>query len=198
MLEACADICTVEMLAGKQGKQNGQRAKDHLQRAVQPERADEHHGGEQSPHCQIRAHRNVIRRHKTEFWQTDQGHERQPEETVGNEGGGGKSVALFPFHDARDHLRGAAVANAHRQNHAVEFKVAGIVQVEQHGRHAKAEQPQRGRIGRCVLDLSNGWFAHVNFGLLLDWERASFNRYCASGKYIFHINIPSPPASPTV
>ena len=62
---------------------------------------------------------------------------------------------FLPFHDARDDLRGAAITDAHRQNHAVEFVETGVVQVKQHRSHAEAKQPEGGRIACRVLNLSN-------------------------------------------
>ena len=55
----------------------------------------------------------------------------------------------------RDDLGSAAIANPHRQNHAVEFVEAGIVQIEQHGGHAKAKKPERSGISCRILELGN-------------------------------------------
>ena len=152
-----------EIADGEQKEKNRQRAENDLQGEVQAQRADKHDSSEHSPNGEIRGHRRLVgRRAPSQFRQDNQRHQRQPEEAVGNEGGGGEGIAFPPFHDAGDDLRGATVTNAHRQHHAVEFIEAGVVQVEQHGRHAKAEQPQRSRIPRSILDLSDG-FVHVQF-----------------------------------
>ena len=150
-----------EITDGEQEEQNSERGENNLQRTVQPQRADKHDGGEQSPHGEICGHRRVVGRgDPSQFREDDQCHERQPEEAIGNESGRGESVAFPPFHDAGDDLRGAAIANTHGQNHAVKFVETGIVQVQQHGGHAKAEQPERSGIAGGVLELSDG-FVHM-------------------------------------
>ena len=102
-----------------------------MERPVQPQRADKHDGGEQSPHREIRRHRGVVgRRAPSELRQDDQSHERPPEEAVGNESGRGERIPFFPFHDAGDDLRCAAIAETHREDHAVELVETGVVKVE--------------------------------------------------------------------
>ena len=52
-------------------------------------------------------------------------------------------------------LRSTAITNSHGQNHAVEFVETSVVQIKQHGGHAKAKQPKRSGISSGVFDLSN-------------------------------------------
>jgi len=146
-----------EIAVGEQEEQNGERGENNLERAIEPQGADEHDGGEQSPHGQIRRHRCFVGgRAPSQFGQDDQSHQRPPEETVGKKSGGGESVSLFPFHDAGNDLGGTAITEAHGQDHGVEFVETGVVQVEQHRGHAETEQPERSGISGVVFDVSDG------------------------------------------
>jgi hypothetical protein len=120
-----------EIAVSKQEEQDRERAENNLQGAVQPQRAEKHDRGKESPHGEICGHRRVVGlRTPADFREDDQCHERQPEQAVRNERGCCESVAFPPFHDAGDDLRRAAITNTHRQNHAVEFVEAGVVQIK--------------------------------------------------------------------
>ena len=150
-----------EIADGEKEKQDGEGGENDLQGAVDPQCANKHDGGEQSPHGEVGGHGRLIGGvDPPEFRQDDQGHERPPEETVGNESGGCERVPFLPFHDPGDDLRDPAITNTHCENHAVEFVETGIVQVKQDRGHAEAEEAERGRIAGGILDLSNRIFVH--------------------------------------
>ena len=58
MFESGARVCVIAV--GEEKEKNRQRAEYDLQSAVQPQRADKHNGGEQSPHGEICSHRGVV------------------------------------------------------------------------------------------------------------------------------------------
>ena len=135
------------------------RGEDELKGAVEAQGGEEHDGGKQPPDGQVGGHA-VLRGHQggqSKFRDQDEGHQRKPEKAIGYKGGGAEGVVFLPFHDASNDLRQAAVKNAHRQDHAVQFVKPRVVEIQQHGSHAKAKQPKRRRIACCISKFDNGF-----------------------------------------
>ena len=158
-----------EITQSQQHEQHGQGAEDHLGSLVVLQGADEHEGGEDAPQQQIPAHGDLAGGFDTGFGEgidPDQ-HQAPPEQAVGGECGAGEGIALLHLEDAGNDLSQTAQGDTHGDDGDGQGQQICVVQVQQHGGHAEAQQTQRAGIGGFGCGCRHDSFLHflITFSL---------------------------------
>lgn len=141
-LEACNsayEVAAAEVADCEQEEKHRQGTENELEHFVAFESACKHEQREQSPHNQIPGHESVGSWFgPAQFGHDDKGHQSQPEQSVGSEGGGTECVTFLELHDPGDYLGYTAVENAHGEDHGTDGIKSCIVDIEQDSGHAES------------------------------------------------------------
>ena len=139
-----------EITGGQQEEQQGQRAENHLIGAGLLEGAHEHKQGEDAPQQQVPGQRSGVGSLDAGEGIPPDEDEGPPEAAVSGESGSAEGVVVLELHDAGDDLCQTAQSKAHGDDDGRQRQQAAVVQVQQNGGHAEAQQTQRCGIGFFV------------------------------------------------
>ena len=148
----CVD--TGEVTQSQQEEQNGQAAENNLGSLVMLQSADEHKCGEDAPQQQVVAHSDLAGSSDAGFCEgiDPDENQRPPEQAVSGECSAGEGVALAQFTDTGDDLSQAAQSDTHGDDGDGEGQKTCVMQIQQNGGHAKAQQTQRAGVGYLGSD----------------------------------------------
>lgn len=156
-------VDTGEVTDGEQEKEQSQGAKDHLGDSVMFQGANEHKQAENPPQQQVEAQGSGITGGDTFKGREPNQDQRPPEKAIGHKSRAAEGIMMDKFQDTGDDLGGSAQGEAHGDDDDGQGDDLRIVEIEQNGRHAKAQQPQRARIG--VIQ----FFSGHKFLLIMVW-----------------------------